>query len=139
MAGKGKVSRMNQVRNNPPKTKQDESSNNGAETPEEKGTAVLETVKGTEEQYLAVALHQAREDKNKLRQQLHDEQKLIVELQTQVGVLKQTVLKLEQSFDEQANTRLREEQKFVLGASIRKDHKTGEIRWVPTPPAPTPI
>jgi hypothetical protein len=75
-------------------------------------------------------LHQAREDKNALRAQLLENQKQIVGLQTQIGVLKQQVLSLEIAADSDANERLRKDHSFQLGRVIHRDDATGEVCWL---------
>lgn len=124
MSKQGRVSRMQQVRNNPPKTKKGD---NGERTP------------ATEADYIAVQLHAEREMKNHLRLRLSAKEKEIVDLQREyaeklsdlqvkLGIANQTILQLEIDADKAANERLRQERAFKLGRTVVKDDD-GSIFW----------
>lgn len=119
----GKKSRMQIVRNNPPKQKGDPKDNgNDADTPER--------VEATEEDFLAVQLHQSRDQKNQLRRVLSAKEKELVDLRTQLGVANQTILQLQIDIDEMANNKLREERSFQVNKTITKDDE-GNVFWEP--------
>lgn len=130
MASQSKRNRLQSIPNNPPKVKggkDDKIGGNSGDPPEAEEP---ERIPATQADLLAVQLHQAREDKNTLRQQLLANQKQLVGLQTQVGALNQRILQLEMLADDKANTDLRKEHEFELGRSIHKDDETGDIYWL---------
>jgi hypothetical protein len=108
---------MNRIQNNPPKKKEDEApADNGADS------SGPERIAATNEDYLAVQLHQARADCNDLRKAL------VAEKETNLK-LRAAVAKLEIAAVERDNTELRKQHGLEMGRTIHRDDATGEVWW----------